>query len=253
MTRLSKQLTYGSAYLLLWLLIGYGGYLGVRSAGAPTCFDNIKNQNEEAVDCGGLCQSCAIKQLLPVRFGPVSHAPMGGETMVFVELQNPNSAFGAERLMYALTFTDASGNVLYTQAEETFIYPSEVKPKIVLGIPVNPTQVSAVTATTTKIVWQPGEAFMAPRVQVREQEVELQPNSLKEFVRGIVKNDNSYNLSRVTIQAVITSGSELLSASKTVVQDLTPGEERFFQIILPLPAGAPRAEITPRLIIEAER
>ena len=31
----------------------------------PTCSDNIKNQNEEEIDCGGLCPACSISREVP--------------------------------------------------------------------------------------------------------------------------------------------------------------------------------------------
>jgi hypothetical protein len=75
------------------------------------------------------------------------------------------------------------------------------------------------------------------------------------IITGIVQNDNAFVLHKVTLNGVLSDkANEILGVSKTVVQDLTPKEERFFQIVIPLatlPAG-PEA-LNPRIFIEAER
>ena len=37
-------------------------YLGASNKN-ETCFDNLKNQDEEKIDCGGICEKCFIKEI----------------------------------------------------------------------------------------------------------------------------------------------------------------------------------------------
>jgi len=58
--RILKQLGYGSLYLAIIMVFVVGIY-SVTVREDPTCFDNIQNQSEEGVDCGGDCVSCVLK------------------------------------------------------------------------------------------------------------------------------------------------------------------------------------------------
>jgi len=254
MQRTTKQLVYGGSYLAAWGLIIFGIYTLTTQFVAPSCTDGIKNQTEEQVDCGGTCQSCALKLLVPVRFGMFSVAPVERGAVALLEIQNPNPAFGAARLSFDVGFYDAAGTELHTAHEESFIYPSEVRSRVILGLPAAAAQATSIRATSTVIRWVEAAQFEQPRVQVRDITNELVPNALRQTVQGIVKNDNAFDLASITIMATLTDDAgRVESASQTLVQDLIPGEERYFQIILPLPEGAAREVREPRLSVEALR
>ena len=64
MTRLAKQIIIAIIFFLI--LAGFGFLVYWNILPNPSCFDNIQNQNEEGIDCGGPCQSCeaaALKNL----------------------------------------------------------------------------------------------------------------------------------------------------------------------------------------------
>ena len=53
---LKKQLKIFSGFAVLVLLIVLGGIYYFEPS--PSCFDKIQNQNEEGIDCGGVCKQC---------------------------------------------------------------------------------------------------------------------------------------------------------------------------------------------------
>jgi hypothetical protein len=153
-----------------------------------------------------------------------------------------------------VSFYDAAGAEIHTAHEESFIYPSEVRSRVVLGLPAAAATAASIRATSTVIRWLEAEQFEQPRVQVRDITTELVPNALRQTVQGVVKNDNAFDLASITIMAMLTGDDGAVeSASQTLVQDLIPGEERYFQIILPLPEGAARQVREPRISVEALR
>ncbi|MBU6415055.1 hypothetical protein KGQ34_02340, partial [Patescibacteria group bacterium] len=62
----------------------------------PTCFDNKKNQNEEEVDCGGVCAPCALKHQEPLALSWPPRFFLIDEHRydIVAELRNPNLALG---------------------------------------------------------------------------------------------------------------------------------------------------------------
>ena len=45
-------------FLVFALIIGGASYLIFANKIPATCSDNIKNQNETGIDCGGSCRAC---------------------------------------------------------------------------------------------------------------------------------------------------------------------------------------------------
>ena len=59
MHRFLKQFIYGLLYLSIVALLA-GGVYYFYFIPNPSCFDNIKNQEETEVDCGGSCIDCEL-------------------------------------------------------------------------------------------------------------------------------------------------------------------------------------------------
>src|SRR3989344_1711391 len=95
MGRRGKQLIYGLGYLACLGLIFFLLYsaFNTRQVG---CFDNVLNQNETEVDCGGVCAPCALKQVRSISVTSVEGVTLAtGNRVVLLELQNPNDQLGA--------------------------------------------------------------------------------------------------------------------------------------------------------------
>lgn len=199
---------------------------------SPTCFDNIQNQNETGVDCGGSCVHCALKNLDSIAVSlPVQLLPLEDTGSLYFQLRNINNA-GAERFNYSVSFYDQFGVELDVIFGTSFIYPRGIKTIVEAPVKVDFTKIVKAEVEISDINWRLAEEFRRPNLQTRAVKSEVIKNQVR--ISGLILNNNDFRLSSVNASVVIYSrfGREV-SASKTVLLDLSPFEERAFTIILP--------------------
>ncbi len=250
--RFAKQLIYGVLYLAILFFIGGGIY--VLNKPAPTCFDNVKNQGEEETDCGGPCESCAIRRLTPLRAMPVSLFASGDRTVALLEIRNPNPAFGAVSVPYTLRITSAAGEGIFTIERVTALYPGAIKHLLETNLPFAVERAAEAEITLGAPRWRSAEEF--PRAEVNVQEVRLEEDIERQqlAVLGEVVNEDPAELAEVTVIAVIANdfGAEV-AASKSVLLDVVPFERRAFRVVLPHPGETPVRLDQARVFVEARR
>lgn len=233
--RLMKQIIFGFFYLAVLFGVSFGVYFLVRPA--PTCFDNRQNQGEEAVDCGGPCISCAIKNLEPfVLFGePLIFEIDKDASVVFLQIKNSNSGYGAERFDYKLDFYDSRGEKIDSLTNQSFIYAGKIKTIIEAQVKIEASKVAKIDFSAGNTVWRSSADFVMPNLQSRAVKVEIIKDRDQAKVSGLVLNNNSVKLSQVNVGVLLNKfGNVSVSASKTVLKDLLPFEERAFTIFIPL-------------------
>jgi len=106
-----------TAAIIIVILSGIG--VGIYYAflhDAPSCSDRRQNQDEEGIDCGGVCTriclaSLAAPQVTFVR--PVVSGP--GRTDVIAYIENPNLSAKAEAAHYTIELYDANNAVVATK------------------------------------------------------------------------------------------------------------------------------------------
>ena len=253
--RSTKQFLFGTIYVVLIFLILYAFY-GVFIRSSPTCFDNKQNGSETGVDCGGSsCVACEIKNLANIRISSVTPIPGADAdlTTLLVEFQNPNQNYGATVFEYTLNLYGKTGtSTIYSSPQTAFIYPGEIKQRLMLNIPVAFSSVVRGEGVLTSITWESRTLFSAPKLETREIKVDLQPERGRVVITGVLRNDNTFSIRRANVSAVFSdSTGKPILASQTVVDNLGPFEERFFQITA-LAKNASSLK-TPRISVEAER
>ncbi len=228
--RFLKQIIYGVLYLLFWAAVFYGVYLAFFQV-VPTCFDNKQNQNEEGLDCGGVCAKLCSAGFEPIIVSAGWTFPIDGTT-VLILLQNPNPRFGAPHLAYTFDLKGESGNLLGVYQGETFIYPGESEKRIFYNIP------GILNAASAEVhlgepEWQGIEKYSSPNIEFSG--VQFLSENNKIFARGNIKNNETllYPLIEVIAYFYDKTG-ELVSISHTNVRDVKAFEERFFQVEHPL-------------------
>ncbi len=258
MKRTTKQIVYGSFYAVLWILIFYGLYrVAIRPA--PSCVDTIRNRDEVDVDCGGqYCISCEVKRLLPIQFSQLKQltTPDGLHTSIVVEIRNPNAGYGTEQFSFRIGLYGTSSQPLAAFDDVLSVYPGEVKYRLIVNAPFLPGSVSAITATSTRpINWRPITEFAKPKMPMRDVKTLYGADSGRAVITGIVKNDNPFAVTQATINAIVaTRDGAIVAVSKTAVRDLIASEERFFQIIVPLPASAQQSELVDaKVFVDVQR
>ena len=242
--RVLKQIIYGIFYLIVIGFIGYGGY-NVASP-APSCFDNRLNGEEENIDCGGSCVSCSIKNLSDINVVEALVLDSSNQkSTIILRIENPNSNYGAENFKYKII--DPSSNETIIESD-SFIYPSEIKYIVHPGLSKFISDQIQVSITKEKS-WGSRSEFSLPKVGTQSVTNSTDGTFMK--TTGLVKNNETIDFPEITINALYYNQNNIIiGASRTVVFDVEPFEERRFDITHP-DIGADLSKT--RLFIEAKR
>ena len=230
-SRFLKQLIYGGFYLIIISAFAFGIYFLIVGSTA-SCFDNKKNQSEIDIDCGGTCESCELKNIKPLRISPVLIFDNGDGTLsVLADFKNPNENYGGDRFLYKLNFYGPDRTLLNTLTRESFIYPGEIKFIVEAGLNIDPKQVVSAELEVSDLSWKPIQEFSSPKTQVRDIHTEVQTESKRVIVSGLLVNQNPFGLSKVTTNVILFNkfGSET-AVSKTSIEGIQASEERPFQV-----------------------
>lgn len=253
MSRWVKQLIYVAFYLGIVGLVVYG-VISTGVFSAATCFDNRQNQGESEIDCDGPCVACAIKKLKPLR-SEIQFFGIDGNTNAVLILSNPNITYGAESFTYTINFKNQAGENLLSLKRESFIYPAESQKMIIEpNLRLNFREIAGEPEIIIEnLDWRPAAEFVFPKTQTRQVQNQLSGNQFN--VTGLLANRESFPLPRVVVGAIIVNKTTRIpvGASKTVIQDVKPFEERAFKIIVPLNKALKLADLDVVLSVETQR
>ena len=227
--RLLKQFGYGVLYFLIFTFVGAGIYR-VYFYEAPTCSDNIKNQNETETDCGGECISCEIKNAtLSVSHSDVLPAGEGKSTIV-AKVTNPIDHSAVFK--YKIEIVGSFGVVLGTEVGVSSVGPRGERNIVLPGLSVNTEDVIRVDLETSEVKWSEETGGSPFLIEVRGAETTASGDSL--MVTGRVYNDSLDVVGRARITAIITDKNEnLINASAVDVKSIGVGKERAFTVFFP--------------------
>jgi hypothetical protein len=241
MSRLAKQLIIGGIFLVIVLVPAWLLYRAVVPA--ATCFDGIQNGNEEGVDCGAAACGVACPPVLqplqataPVIFktGPASFD-------VLATLNNPNAIYGASRVDYVLTLTDASGQALATRRGTTYANPAQPRYLFFPFTGLSGGHASAqLQFTPTEVQWSALTIEAAGAVQFAVRSDTFTPASASARYEGVVTNRSTFTFDTVDITVLLyDSNGTVVGVNATVMHTLASGEERAFAVDWPF--AVPRA------------
>ena len=113
-------------FVLLFLIIGGGAAWGTyKLFPVPTCFDNIRNQGEGEIDCGGSCAPCALRNPQEITVFWARAIPMRPNSYdAAAEIQNPNEALSSASVEYEFTLFDTRGPIAVRRGK-TFLFAQE--------------------------------------------------------------------------------------------------------------------------------
>lgn len=226
MKRIVKQLII----IFIVLLFLGGAALGIiwLMKVKPTCFDGIKNGEEEGTDCGGVCGvSCPTpkpeaKNLI---VKSLQVAEGGSKCDVVALINNPNGSLGAESIPYVLKW----GSI--EKRGEFFIYPSEERYLAEMNIPCQP-GLSPQLEVNDPPEWKFFTGFEKPNLEISNSHFNF-PDDSYQFaeVTGILTNHSPFDLKEVQVYAIIKDTSGTVTAiNRTTVNSIAVGEKREFRI-----------------------
>jgi hypothetical protein len=119
-----RQLNHILTVLVFLALVGFVLFLIYKPV--PNCFDNKQNQNEQGIDCGGVCSLACISQIQPLRIDWVRPLKVeSGWYDLVAQVENLNPTLGNRSIPYTFSVYDGD-NVLITKREgSTFVNAGE--------------------------------------------------------------------------------------------------------------------------------
>ncbi len=188
---------------------------------APTCFDNVQNQDESGIDCGGSCSRLCNAQVQPptVLFTKAFSNGFGGTNVVaLVENQNANAY--AKAVPYSLTLYAADQTIIYSGTGTVDLPPSTSVPVFVSDIKTGnqiPERVFlAIDAAAPQ--WQRTDAGVAARIIPEVSNTTLGGTLAVPTITSTLTNPSTTPLSDVLVVAMVRDSSgNVIAASQTVI------------------------------------
>jgi hypothetical protein len=233
--RIRKQIIIIAVVVLFFALVGSGIYFWFLKP-APSCFDGIRNQDEEEIDCGGaICQSCEFKTISNIEVFWAQAIPADDNKIdLAAEIRNPNPNYGVAELAYGFEIKNVSGQVIGKKEGSTFILPGSAKYIIENNFQTNQ-PVGSVDLTVGKkedLEWRKLNDYQAIELFILDKKFDiLNQENFWGRASGTVKNETDFGFEKVNVN-IIVFDKELrpIGAAQTTMNSLSAGEYRAFSV-----------------------
>lgn len=220
---------------MLFLLTAWGFYSIFRTE--ETCMDKIKNQNEEDVDCGGVCSPCKKIQTQDLSVGETGIVPSGisGQYDFYVIVINPNNVFGSNEFHYEVVLKDNSGNIVAQRSGTSFILPGESKYITESNIVLDDPSVKIEFKVSDPKWMEFTEYYEKPNLKI----VNKNYNEVVSGVgfseaKGLLKNESPFDFSLIKIRIILRdTGGKIVALNSTEMRTVKSQEERDFRAFWP--------------------
>lgn len=239
---LKKQSIIALIYLIIFASIGGGIYRFFIYSPAG-CFDGKLNQNEEKIDCGGICAACQEELVNPnilwIKVLPVE----GGLYDLAAQIENKNINYGSGMMPYAFKVYDSSGGKIGELKSRSYIMPREKKYLVdTISLSAAPAKVSLEFGS---IEWKKFKLVESLNLPVFNQIIDLNgKNSYAAFAQGTVYNKTRFDLDTIDIDIIVyDSIGNVIAVNKTQKNTMKSGEGRFFEVVWPKSFAADYAKV----------
>jgi hypothetical protein len=234
-------------FLFFFIIIGVWGFF--RFHKPETCSDGKQNQNEEGVDCGGICSlACSTSVLSPTvlwsRTFPIAHGFYNA--VAFIENQNQN--LGVKSVVYRFKLYDAENVLVAERVGKTFLLPNEkfaiFEPRINTGERI-PKRTFFEFIQFSDWIKNNKEN---PKILVRGEKfsnIDIFPR-----VDAILQNGTVANISDIGVVAIVYDKNDNAMAVSSTKVDMLPADSSYniaFTWDVPFSSSPSRVEIIPRV------
>ena len=231
-----KRLIIISVYAIIFLLLVYGVYSWTRPE--QTCFDGIQNQNEQGVDCGGICgKKCEIvaEHELIVEGAGFVESGLAEKYDLFAVIDNPNQTLGSENFNYKFIVRDSQGLVIALKEGSGFILPGETKYIIENNIAMQglPDKVELKISNTR---WdEANENYEKPQLRVVNKQYDEITNGVGfGEATGLLKNESSMDFNTISVKIILKDDQgKIIALNSTEMNTVLAGENRDFRVFWP--------------------
>jgi len=227
--RAIKQIIIASVFLAILICIGFLIYYFTRPE--PTCFDNIINQEEEEIDCGGPCLPCELVHIEDINILWVKAiSNKEGFYDLAAKIKNPNQNYGSGKLPYKFQVYDYNDNLITEYVGTTFILPNQTKYLIKIRVESNQSIYKA-DISFTDIKWEKPVDYYPPEFGIQQKEYRLLEDEALGFsqARAILVNKTNFDFEEIDIDVLLFDQLDnLIAVNSTEVRTLLNGQERDF-------------------------
>lgn len=226
--RVFKRIVVAAIYLLVLIGAGFLVFL-LQKEPPPSCFDTIKNQEEEGIDCGGPCKSCEDIKKLRI-FEAVFIPTKEGFVDVAAEVQNDNLAFGVPQLKYTFELYDRDNAMVGSKYGTAYLLPNSTKFVIDQAIKVSKPP-KRVKFYFSEPQFKEVKEYIKPRLNILSVRSKVVPEGdIGSLVaEGNVINQTNFNLDKVIVMVLLKDDAgEIIAVNRYEVRTILANENRFF-------------------------
>lgn len=221
-----------------FLMLGVATWIYSATRPAPSCSDNIQNQNEEKVDCGWVCdKKCPLVSAddLALQKSGFVEGSASDQFDLFAYVANPNNELGSRNFHYEFVVTDSDGNVTARKNGESFILPGEKK--YIVDTDVKSSSYPAKVALKIKNTsWDEFKQYQErPQLKiVNKRYTEMNSPAIFSEASGLLKNESPFDFRAIRIQILLKNESgEIIALNSTQINTVKSGENREFKALWP--------------------
>ncbi len=244
----TRKKVYTIGVILFFGLIAVGVYF-LYYYRPPTCTDKKHNQNEEGVDCGGVCAVvCPASVADPIILWSRAFPIFRGMYNAVAYVENPNAGLGVKMVTYRFKLYDEENILVAERVGRAFIAPNEqfavFEPRINTGerIPKRTFFEFIQFSDWTKL-----EKEM-PKIIVRGEKLSRIDTAPR--VDATLQNSTIVDISNIHVVAIIYDKNENAMAVSATKVDTIKADSSYdiaFTWDVPFPSSPSRVEIIPRV------
>lgn len=245
-----RKLKYGIIVIIaVIIIVGVPSFLFFYKS--PTCFDNKKNQNEEGVDCGGVCtRLCPSDISAPIIMWQRVFLVSPGVYNAVAYIQNPNVLTRVDNVGYVFRLYDKDNALITQKTGRTFLPANQKFAVFEAGIRTGVrVPVRTTFEFTESLSWIQNPAnYKDPAVVVEN--ITLTNDSSLPRIDATIRNLSLEKVKTLGVVAVIYDADDnAIAASRTVVENLSAQSRSSvtFTWPAPFPGPAVRKEIILRV------
>lgn len=237
LSRGSKRLVIACIYFSSIVLLAVAAYYAFFKA-PETCFDGKQNQNEQAIDCGGVCQAVCKEDVtgIDLEIKEIVFVPGGnGQYDILGKIYNPNDEIGAVSFTYTAELRDGSGKVLATRSGTGYILPQENKYILELGFASSATPVTA-SLRISDIEWARFSGYQEkPSINIYQKRYgQISSGAGFGEAYGLLSNESPYDFRSIIVRVILRDASgKPLAFNATEMRTVRSHEERDFRLVWP--------------------
>lgn len=217
-----RKLTYGIIVVsVVIIFVGIPLFLFFRKT--PTCFDNVKNQNEKGVDCGGVCtRICSVDISSPITMWQRVFQVAPGIYNAVAYIQNPNVLNRVDDVGYVFRLYDKDNAMITQKTGRTFLPANQTFAVFESGIRTGArTPVRTSFEFTEPFSWiQNSVSYKEPSVVAEN--ITLTNDSVSPRIDASIHNLSLETIKTLGVVAIIYDANDnAIATSRTVVENLS--------------------------------